>query len=263
MSDDISFDSEGLNIIVADDSSAVRMAFARACGHSPAPLSVTEAHDGMDFAEKFRNSQFDLAFIDVIMPGMSGIDALAQARSAGVKTFSVLMSTNVTDEVMQLAKKLRAYDFLRKPFTPIDLANIINNYLRLRQGIGALIVDDSSTVRRVVGKVLESSHFGFRISDAADGETALQMNAASAPEIVFLDINMPGLDGIATLKRLKENATPPRVVLMSSEQSGDKLNEAFEAGADAFLKKPFYPADVDGVLHRLLGLNPPYLTKAA
>lgn len=263
MSDDISFDSDGLRVIVADDSSAVRMAFARACAESPVPLLVTEAHDGTDFADKFRACEFDLAFIDVIMPGMSGIDALAQARAEGVKTFSVLMSTNVTQEVMQLAKKLRAYDFLRKPFTPTDLANIVSNYLRLRQGIGAMIVDDSSTVRRVVGKVLESSHFGFRISQAADGEAALKMHSDCAADIIFLDINMPGLDGIATLKRLKENTSKTRVVLMSSEQSGDKLNAAFEAGADGFLKKPFYPQDVDGVLHRLLGLNPPYLTKAA
>lgn len=263
MSDDISFDADGLKVLVADDSSAIRLAFNRACSQSPVPLDVTEARDGTEFAEKFRTNAFDMAFIDVIMPGMSGTDALAQCRAEGVHTFSVLMSTNVTNEVMQLAKKLRAYEFLRKPFTPSDLANIVSNYLRLRQGIGALIVDDSSIVRRVVGKVLESSHFGFRISQAGDGESALALHKQKGADIVFLDINMPGLDGIETLKRLKNENEAARVVLMSAEHSEEKLNAATEAGADGFLKKPFYPADVDAILHRLLGLNPPYLNTAA
>ena len=115
----------------------------------------------------------------------------------------------------------------------------------------------------MVNKVLEASHFGFRISEAADGETALELHKKSGCEIVFLDINMPGIDGIETLKRFKLANEATRVVLMSSEHNNEKLDAATEAGADAFLKKPFYPSDVDNVLHRLLGLNPPFLDKAA
>lgn len=263
MCDDIDFDDGGLRVLVADDSSAARLDFARACQQCPVSFNVTEAKDGTEFLEKFRTNVFDLAFIDVIMPGISGTDALAQCRAEGIHTFSVLMSAKVTHDVVQIAKKLHAYEFLRKPFTATDITNIVTNYLRLRQGIGALIVDDSKTARRIVGKVLEASHFGFRVTEAESGEKALSLHKELRPEIVFLDVNMPGLDGIATLKQLKREAPITRVVLMSTEQTPAKLQAATEAGADNFLKKPFYPRDVDAVLYRILGLNPPYLDKVA
>ena len=75
-------------------------------------------------------------------------------------------------------------------------------------------------------------------------------------DVVFLDYNMPGLDGLATLKELKRMHPALEVVLISSTDDKVVAERAVEIGAAAFLRKPFYPADIDAVLRAYYGLAP-------
>ena len=75
--------------------------------------------------------------------------------------------------------------------------------------------------------------------------------------IVFLDYNMPGLNGFETLLEIKRESPNVAVVMMTSTLDNAIADRANAAGALAFLKKPFYPADVDALLERYYGLNVP------
>jgi DNA-binding response OmpR family regulator len=200
-----------------------------------------------------------LAFIDVHMPEQSGTEALSGARHQGIKTFVTLMTGSPTDQLIEIAGELRAYEFLEKPFTIDDVLTIVGIYERISVPMRALVVDDSATVRKLIAKVLNASIFHIDIENAADGETALARCADGGIDIVFLDCNMPGLDGFATLTELRARDPQLKVVMISAEKNEERERVALEEGALAFLRKPFYSTHVDALLHQIFGLRSPSL----
>lgn len=102
-----------------------------------------------------------------------------------------------------------------------------------------LIVDDSAMIRRLARAMLTRA--GFDIAEAEDGEAGLSAMMAQPPDAVLLDMNMPGLDGPATLRAMKENerlAAVP-VVLLTGEENEAALAGARQLGVREVLQKPF------------------------
>lgn len=106
-------------------------------------------------------------------------------------------------------------------------------------GGSVLVVDDSRVVRRLARGMLEG--FGFAVREAADGVEALAACRAAMPDAVLLDWNMPVLDGMGFLKRLRaDHPSPlPRVILCTTETELARIVEALAAGADEYIMKPF------------------------
>ena len=117
----------------------------------------------------------------------------------------------------------------------------------------------SSSVRQIVQKILHGSVFNCEIAEAGDGETALTLARNTQFDVVFLDCNMPGISGIATMKRLALVQPSLKIVMISAERSAICETEALDCGACAFLHKPFNSPDVDHVLHAAFGLRSPNL----
>jgi len=106
-----------------------------------------------------------------------------------------------------------------------------------QQAIRILIVDDEPAIRRALRPPLVE--LGFQIIEASRGEEALQALRVSTPDIVLLDVNMPGIGGIETLRRLRAGAPRlPIIMLTVRDQEEDKV-EALELGADDYVTKPF------------------------
>lgn len=102
-----------------------------------------------------------------------------------------------------------------------------------------LVVDDSPVIRKVSRRILED--LGFEVAEASDGLEALAWCAAMMPDAILLDWRMPGMDGLAFLRRLRREpgGAEPKVVLCSSETAITQVRMALEAGADEYLMKPF------------------------
>jgi CheY-like chemotaxis protein len=249
-----------MKMLVADDAAAIRSVFREVAHRSCGLIDVIEASNGRECIKLLSRCDIDLAFIDVYMPEMSGLDALRGARHVGIKTFVTLMSGSDCDNLMDVARQLRAYEFLRKPFRVRDVEAIIDTYRRIAKPVKVLVVDDSMTVRRVIQKVLAGSIFRMDCYEASDGETALTFCGRVNFDVIFLDCNMPGLDGLATLDRLLLRNPDAKVVMISGEHDKNRETRAVRRGAAAFMHKPFYAPDVDAVLHRLFGLRAPGLT---
>jgi CheY-like chemotaxis protein len=248
-----------LKVLVADDSSTVHMFFRDLAEHSPVPFDVLRAENGRQCVEFLNRGGVNLAFIDVNMPDMSGMEAIGAARFSGNKTFVALMYSNASPRRLQLARQLKAYEFLKKPFNPEDVVRILRTYVRVTIPTRALIVDDSATVRRIVKKVLTNSIFNIDETEAGDGKTALAECRGGEFDVIFLDCNMPGLDGLETFERIMEQDPQARVIMMTGERNEEKRRWALERGAFAFLYKPFYPETVDRELHWLFDLPMPEL----
>lgn len=121
--------------------------------------------------------------------------------------------------------------------------------------ISALVVDDSTVVRKVARRILEKH--GFSIREAADGQQALNAVAEDMPRLVLLDRNMPVMDGIEFLKRLRETygSSEPTVVMCTTEAAQERILEGLEAGADEYVMKPFDEAILMDKLG-MVGLGP-------
>jgi CheY-like chemotaxis protein len=106
-----------------------------------------------------------------------------------------------------------------------------------------LIVDDDPFIRRLIATTLEDVS-GFELKEAADGEEAVALARETHPRIVFLDVDMPKLDGLAACRALREGngRGDMRIVMLTAGPQHESA--AREAGADLFLTKPFSPLDL-------------------
>jgi two-component system, chemotaxis family, chemotaxis protein CheY len=111
-----------------------------------------------------------------------------------------------------------------------------------------LVVDDSRVIRKVSRRILED--LGFEVAEAADGVEAMAWCTAVMPDLVLLDWQMPVMDGLQFVKRLRgePGGDRPKVVFCSVENDLDKIREALDAGADEYIMKPFDGSIVAGKL---------------
>jgi CheY-like chemotaxis protein len=110
-----------------------------------------------------------------------------------------------------------------------------------------LVVDDEKAIRELLARVLTIA--GYEIEAAADGHEALERVAARRPDLVLLDLMMPVLDGWSVLDRLREQADPPPVVVVSAYLDRGRV---VAAGASGYLAKPFRSADLLKAVRRVL-----------
>jgi two-component system chemotaxis response regulator CheY len=120
-------------------------------------------------------------------------------------------------------------------------------------GKSVLIVDDSASVRQVVGMTLRGA--GYTVLEASDGRDALGKLGDSRVNLIISDVNMPGMDGISFLKEMKSRpANKFTPVIMLTTESGDSRKQAGkEAGARAWIVKPFQPAQLLEAVSKLVG----------
>ncbi len=115
-----------------------------------------------------------------------------------------------------------------------------------------LIVDDDQFVRKLIATTLEDVA-GFELVEAGDGREAVEVAMRSRPELVFLDIDMPGVDGLETCRLLRaQPGTAQATIVMLTAAAGDSAErDAEAAGADLFLSKPFSPLELLRLVHDL------------
>jgi CheY-like chemotaxis protein len=110
---------------------------------------------------------------------------------------------------------------------------------------GVLIVDDDQFIRKLIATTLEDVS-GFELHEAADGVEALEVARRERPSLVFLDVDMPRLNGIDACRRLREDDESGRltIVILTAAHDDSVEADAEQAGADLFLTKPFSPLDL-------------------
>lgn len=116
-----------------------------------------------------------------------------------------------------------------------------------------LVVDDEPTIREVVARYLERA--GYRTSLAQDGPQAIAVSAERSPDLVVLDVMLPGFDGLEVMRRLQERpGRRPAVILLTAKGEESDRVVGLRRGADDYMAKPFSPrelvARVQAVLRR-------------
>ncbi|MEN6623020.1 MAG: response regulator [Smithella sp.] len=121
-----------------------------------------------------------------------------------------------------------------------------------------LIVDDSNAMRAVIKKIVTLS--GFQMNqclEAGNGKEALEILSGSWVDVIISDINMPEVNGLELLDQIRKNETfkDIPVIMITTEGSSERMQEAFKRGAKGFIKKPFLPEDIRKILHQVIGVS--------
>ena len=115
-----------------------------------------------------------------------------------------------------------------------------------------LIADDSMTILAMVSSRLTRA--GYDVVTATRGDDALRLAQENRPRLVLLDVEMPGLDGVEVARRIRADATlaETSILLLTSLSEESHIAAGMEAGADAYLTKPFSPQDLQSQVEQLL-----------
>lgn len=115
-----------------------------------------------------------------------------------------------------------------------------------------LVVDDSATMRKILIQALRDSGFCAEFSEASAGLEALEQLAKLEFALVLCDVNMPAMDGVELVRRLRESSSVP-IVMVAAPSGLARAQEAIRAGADDCLTHPFTPEQFREKLGRFLG----------
>jgi two-component system chemotaxis response regulator CheY len=124
--------------------------------------------------------------------------------------------------------------------------------------LNVLIVDDSFAMRSVIKKIIAMSGFYMDACfEAGNGRDGLRVLEGEWVDVIISDINMPEMSGLEMLRKLKERSVRKDipVIVISTEGSEERINEAICCGAKGFIKKPFFPEELKKTLHDVLGVD--------
>lgn len=211
----------------------------------------------------------DLLILDVNMPGLGGMEVLAQLRARPASAqLPVILVTSASDEALEAtALQIGAQDFIRKPFQPELLVDRMRALLRLSalrarqpatlnlRSARILLVDDDPLAIESLRSTL--APLGATLLAAADGEEALAQMHNEVPDLVLLDAQMPRLDGYAVCQAMQTDPVlsqvPVAFVSVHAEAKHETLG--FAVGASDFLAKPFKPDVLLARVRKLLQLR--------
>ncbi len=121
--------------------------------------------------------------------------------------------------------------------------------------IRILVVDDERNIRKNLSMVLEAE--GYKVDTAANGDDALLRVKESHYDVVFVDIQMPKMDGLELLRHLRALRPRMPVVMLTAYGTASRAVEAMKLGAVDFIEKPFEPKAIQLLCHEVLGRQNP------
>jgi CheY-like chemotaxis protein len=249
----MSGDLVSLRILVLSASMPERDLMRQGAAAASVPVDALEADSIASARMQLTTNDIDVVFVGGSIPIPDCTAFIAGVRTMKTPPFVFLTAANQA-EAQGLAAT-GADGAIINPANIDEAKRLVERCVHLRLPHRVLVVDDSLTMRSIVRKILVASRFKLDTAEAEEGIDALKQISSGKFDLVFLDYNMPGLNGVETLSEIKRQYPKLAVVLMTSQAEEELAARARAAGAAAFLKKPFYPADIDAILHRIFGLQ--------
>ncbi len=238
--------NDELTILVVDDNEDLLDTFSMILKRQG--FCVETADNGASAVNKFREHNFDVTLMDIVMPEMNGVEAFRKIRELDPEASVILMTAYSEEELIQMAKEEGARKVINKPIRIDQLIELIQE-AAADQPI--LIVDDDADICQTLTKVLKSQ--GYQVLTAGSGEEAIQIARENSCQIAFIDVKLPKIDGLETLLRLKDINPGILPIMMTGFRNEVKeaVDKAQEASAITCLYKPFDPARAADLVRRI------------
>ena len=221
-------------VLVIDDDPDARELMQRFLrGEGMRIVAAASGEEGLRLAHELKPAAITL---DVMMPGMDGWAVLSALKAdPDLAEIPVTMLTIVEDRGLGYA--LGAADYLTKPIDRARLLAALRRHCRDREACTALIVEDDPATREAVRRALE--HDGWTVTEAENGQAALQQLAAGLPGVILLDLMMPVMDGFELVAELRTHpdwrAIP--VVVMTAKELTDEDRTRLNGSVQAIVQK--------------------------
>ena len=237
-----------MRALVVDDSKPSRSIVARTL--ADLKFVCTEAGNGREaLAALAATGKPDLITVNWHMPVMDGIELVRHLRrEPAYRGLPILMiSTEHEQDRIALARQAGIDDYLGKPFTAaalarklVDLGVVAEPGAAAREPIGVFLCDDSATIRGILSATLGADPELKIVGTAVNGEACLAAIPAARPDLVLLDVEMPVMDGITTLREIRRRFGKLPVMMFSSltERGAKATVDALLAGANDYVAKP-------------------------
>jgi two-component system response regulator HydG len=147
----------------------------------------------------------------------------------------IMMTAYSVEDLVKEALEEGAYATVYKPFDVDKIIAVIEEVLHEKTLI--LVVDDKFNDRETLKTILEDK--GYRVATATDGTEAVEMVKSNHYDIIFLDVVLPGIDGVETFERVKEIDPQATVIMMTGYTVEDLVRKAVSEGAYTCIYKPF------------------------
>ena len=219
--------------------------------------AVTGHAGGGGAVDEVRRQTPGLVVLDLLLPGASGWDVLAQLKEDEELRDIPVLVASVVDEPAR-ARAAGAAGHILKPVTRTALTSVLRDLGGVHENgdcgpqARLLLAEDNEANVEAVGSYLEDC--GYEVLVARDGNEAVSMADRHRPALILMDVQMPGLDGLAAtrlLRRRQEFASTPIVALTALAMPGDEAR-CLAAGATAYIAKPVVLKDLTATIRRLL-----------
>jgi len=212
------------NILVVDDEPGIRITLAGILENEGYNVIVAEdGYQGIIAAEK---TIFKIAFIDMRMPGINGIETFKKIKKISPDTIIFFMTAFLAEDTLNEAAKLETQAILYKP---LDLDLILKILKEDLANTTILVVDDETAIRDTLQGVLEDR--GYKVYVAANGYTAIQIAKNTHFDIMFIDVLMPGIDRFQTLEEIKKNDPVTNVIMMTGQNIENVTEQVVSRGS--------------------------------
>ena len=241
-----------IKILVIDDDrmncELIQSVFTR---HGYQVLSATSGIEGLTL---FRQQAPRVTILDLRMPEMDGLTVLKEIRAYDPHAPVIILGGGATEEQENQARGLRVTEFIRKGLSLDVLVECVNRVAQLPAksvsalpgvagsatmadtGETILVVDDELLVRDLLVQFL--SLRGYRALGVKDGPEALSMVEQAPPDLILLDLFMPGMDGVEVLRQLRQREYTGGVIIITGSHDEERLDEAWAAGPQEVIGKP-------------------------
>ena len=241
-----------IKILIVDDDQMncdlLQNVFTR---HGYQVISSTSGREGLNL---FRKHAPRVTLLDLRMPEMDGLTVLKEIRAFDPHAPVIILGGGATEVQENQARALRVTDFIRKGLSLDILVESVNRVSQLpthpnaapipsanghaveQMDESVLVVDDDPLVRDLLVQFL--SLRGYRALGVKDGHDALRMIEDVPPDLVLLDMIMPGMSGIEVLQALREREFPGGIIIMTGSHNEELLEDAWALGPQEVLVKP-------------------------
>ena len=263
-------DLKGRGVFVAEDQPEVRALLERLC--TGAGATVKSFPDGREaVAESLRamaaGAPPDAIVMDIQMPVMGGLEAVQRMRAAGYGGPVIALTAGASTEDEARCRAAGCSDFQSKPFDGALLVERIASACGRPQelapgaehvapdGIRVLVVDDSRDAASALAEGLQL--LGHAVDVASSGSEAIARIERCVPQAMLVDLDMPGMSGIALLSRCRQMRVLDRTRIIALSGDADLAARSRAAGFDAWLLKPARLADVQRALDSVVASDTP------
>jgi CheY-like chemotaxis protein len=263
-----------MRVLIVDDDRAVRELLVET--FRLAGFEVLAAANGLEALLYVKRERPDAVVLDLMMPRLGGVEALKRIRSYNPGIRVLVVTGNIDPELQRQATAAGAAAVFTKPVSaatlvsalagapppapppaPAPVASVpVASAPAPEAGAATgrvLVVDDNAEVRQMLEDALTA--LGYRTRTVADGAAAVRAVIDESPDVVLLDVYMPGLSGVGALPTIVALAPHAKVIMISGAANEDVLKRSLAFGAHDYVTKPFEISSLSRALETALAMR--------